>query len=139
MKRIILLLVFVLLSPFIMGQINGVSFKNAIPFDPFKYEVLMQLSDSSYVIPFEETVVGLKHCFDRAKEILEINKKDFYNPELSDELIDENVNINNYKDLDMSIWLGNSEIFRIWKFDKKISMTLVVKKNTRAIIFLIRQ
>ncbi len=71
-----------------------------------------------YIIKFEQTPVGLKHLFEKAKSVLEYNNFEFNKPSKDDSLLASySKDLSNYQSLNTALLVGDSEIDMLWNND----------------------
>ena len=137
MKKVTVFVVLMALTFSMYGQIIGIDFataKKVYSDDEIEYEKLLKL-ENSYVIPFNQTPVGLKHCIERLTEILFDNdqtiddavRKDIFLAEYVDGLTD-------YSSLCTSAKVGSSEVSIAWAINE-YRMSLVISEDAFGIFF----
>jgi hypothetical protein len=128
------------------GQIKGVDFSKAISSDSPKfiksnivYEQLLKQNPEygGYVIYYESTPVGLKHCVENVRSIVFENELTFDKPNyLDNSMIGSTVNgIKDYENLWLSINQGQSEIKKGWKTSNGYLISLTLSKKGYSIYF----
>ena len=142
MKTILLTSIFVLLSFISFSQIIGLDYSKAKPFlNGNDEELLYQINVNgrkTLMIRFAITPVGLKHCIEKAKEIVTLNGLSFDQPNFKkDELFASFVDgIYDYSNLSLSLSTGGSEVTRMWKMPSGDGFALTLTEKIYSIFIL---
>jgi hypothetical protein len=92
--------------------------------------------DAGHLIVFSKTPVGLKHCFEELKSIINDNNKSFNTPDVNDVLLASYVDgIEDYESLDLSLQSGSSEVTKGWNLPNGWNIGLVLNKDVYSIMF----
>lgn len=117
MKKLLLLSVLLIMCLLSQAQIAGINFKEAKVIysdNEIVYEKLVK-TDGNYVIFYDHTPVGIKHCMDKMSDIMVRNdftaenawKKEILLADYVDGLLD-------YSSLCTSLRVGSSEVIVSW-------------------------
>lgn len=141
MKTGLMASVFFLFSFTSYSQIIGIDYSKAKPVSEASEEELviqMQGTRKTYGIIFATTTVGLKHCIEKAKEIVELNGLDFEKPNRKkNELFSDYVDgITDYNNLQLSLKTGNAEITRMWEMPSSDGFVLALTEKMYCIMIL---
>lgn len=135
LKMMLMTIVFFLLNTTIYSQIIGIDISKAKTFenasDEELFYIVMPDNTKAYGMSFETTPVGLKHCVEKVKGIIELNGLSFENPNLKkDELYSSFVEgITDYSNLELSLSTGNAEVNRMWKMASGNRLGLFLTKD----------
>jgi len=137
MKKSIFLIALLAITLSGFSQIIGVNFAEAIKAyddDDIVNEKLIMVEDF-YVIPFDQTPVGLKHCTERMLGIMADNDLNFDNVVAKDIFLASYVDgLMDYSNLCTSARVGSSEVNVKW--DKGgYRIVLVISETNFAILF----
>jgi|ERR1035437_55853 hypothetical protein len=145
MKKEILTITLALLmtlSYSVQAQVNSLDFIGAttdykMNGEETLFKATGKAGDIKYIIDFNKTPVGLKHCIEKVKEILTANSMDFDSPTVKNELIASYVNnIDDYSSFNVSLVTDASEMHRFWHLDNDYVINLSLSnKNYFIIIF----
>lgn len=146
MKKSLLIGILMSLTLLSIGQIKGIDISKAIPSDSPKfikskivYEQLLEQNPEygGYVIYYESTPVGLKHCIENVQSLVFENELIFDKPNyLDNSIIGSTVNgIKDYENLWRSINLGQSEIKKSWRTSDGYLISLTLSKKYYSIYF----
>lgn len=117
MKKSIIFIALLAFTLSMYGQIVGVNFataKKVITDDQIEYGKLVRIDDA-YIIPFEQTPVGLKHCMEKMNTIMTDNDLSVDNTVNKDILMADYVDgLTDYSALCTSARVGSSEISISW-------------------------
>lgn len=127
-------------------QIKGMDFSKAKPSDSPKfikskivYEQLLEQNPEygGYVIYYENTIVGLKHCIEKVQSIVFDNDLIFSKPNyLDNSIIESSIKgIKDYENLWHSINQGGSEIKKGWRTSDGYLISLSLTKKGFSIYF----
>ena len=141
MKTILITSVFILFSISSFSQILGLDYSKAKPFmEANQEELVYQVVNGrkTLMIPFDTTPVGLKHCIEKAEEIVKLNGLSFDKPNVKkDELLGVFVEgINDYSNLWASLQIGGSEVLRMWKMPSGDGFVLSLTQKIYGIMIL---
>jgi hypothetical protein len=146
MKKNLLIVILMSFTLSSFGQIKSVDFSKAIPSDSPKfikskivYEQLLEQNPEygGYVIYYESTPVGIKHCIENVRSIVFENGLSIDKPNyLDNSIIGSSVDgIKDYENLWRSINQGESEIKKGWKTSDGYLISLTLTKKGYSIYF----
>ena len=139
----IILLSIVLLPCY--GQVKGVDFTTAILWssiadddDPMLYEVLLGDEDGNYVLLFEQTPVGYKHCLDKAKRILSDNGKSFSKDRIVDDVMyPSNVEgLTDYQRMPHELMMSKAEVVLSWQLTDEYHLRVFCNDEVFSVILI---
>jgi len=156
MKKLIFLLLVTIITLPSFTQVKGLDFSKAQiinTIDEMAVETLLKNEKllnvtiimpeykKIYMILYENTPVGLKHCIDKTKELVQLNGFNFKVPNLiNNELYASYVKgITDYGHLCTSIYVGSSEIKKSWKLSNGYVIGLVLEKDNFEIIIVLQK
>jgi hypothetical protein len=141
MKTTLIISIFFLFRFTSNSQIIGIDYSKAKPFlEGTNEELVYQIINGkkTLMITFATTPVGLKHCIEKAKEIVELNGLNFDKPNVKkDELFADFVEgITDYSNLSLSLSTGGSEVTRMWKMASNDGFVLSLTEKIYGIVIL---
>jgi hypothetical protein len=141
MKTALTITVFFLFSFTSYSQILGIDYSKAKPISEGSNEELLYQTvggRKTLMINYATTPVGLKHCIEKAKEIVELNGLNFDKPNVKkNELISALVDgIYDYEMLSLTLSQGSSEVTRMWKMASNDGFVLSLTEKIYCIMIL---